>query len=207
MDAVTAFLNGDVVEELYMEIRKDLRTRENEGKVWPLLKSLYGLKQACRNWHDSSEDHFISRGFRRLQSDHCIYVKENVFVAVYVDDFVFLGPKHLITIEKEAISKAFEMIDLGEAHFVLGIEIVREPTGVILLSQAKYAHDLLRKYNMHESKAVATPLEPGVKLTKRQENEAPLDPDIPYRSVLGSISYLMTGTRPDLAFAAHFPNT
>ena len=104
------------------------------------------------------------------------------------------------------LSKVFDMKDLGQAHFVLGIEIIRDrTTRTLSISQQRYIDNVLRRYNMQDSRPISTPMELKAKLTKSQspqtEAEAAAVRDVPYQSAVGALMYAMLGTRPDIAFA------
>ena len=124
---------------------------------------------------------------------------EIIIVLVYVDD-LFLVASSLAAIYKikDALHKRFEMEDLGEAKVILGLEIRRENAlGSLKLSQGKYAAQVLEKFGMAECNPIGMPLEVGLQLVKANES----DDALPYREAVGSLMYLLVGTRPDLAFA------
>jgi len=134
MDVTTAFLYAPLEEEVFMEQPEGTVEEGNEGKVMRLLKCLYGLKQSPRQWNICIDTALKQLGFARLKSDVGIYVKgkgeEAVYIALYVDDLFMLGIK-LVKIEvvKRGLGKEFKMKDLGEAKFLLGIEIRRRDNG------------------------------------------------------------------------------
>ena len=129
-----------------------------------------------------------------------------VYIALYVDDLFMVGMK-LVNIQevKEGLGREFKMKDLGEAKFLLGIEIRRREGGDVLLVQERYARDVLSRFSMVGCKVVSTPLELGCHLESSQQPVADVDMDkmvdIPYRSAIGSLMYLSTCTRPDIAAA------
>jgi len=124
---------------------------------------------------------------------------EIIIVLVYVDDLLLVGSSmEAINKIKKALRKRFEMKDLGEAKIILGLNISREETlGTLKLSHGKYATRVLEKLDMAECNPIATPLEVGLQLTKSEKSEESL----PYREAVGSLMFLMVGTRPDPAFA------
>jgi hypothetical protein len=153
----------------------------------------------------------LSIRFRRLQTDACVYVLRDgdamMFVALYVDDLLLLSNSSAkLSMLKQDLAKKFEMKDMGEAHFILGIEIDRDrSTRTLCLSQKSYVKKVLERYGMNDSKPIATPLDTGVKLSKADcpttaEQGAEMK-NIPYQSAVGAIMYAMLGTRPDIAFA------
>jgi hypothetical protein len=147
----------------------------------------------------------------RSQADNCVYHRrrnDNVLIiAVYVDDLLILANNmDMIDQVKQELSFKFEMTDLGEVHYCLGIQIIRDRSkGVIEINQSKYVEDVLKRFNMENSKPAATPMQAGVRLTKGMspstEEEIQEMEDIPYQSAIGSLMYAMLGTRPDLSYA------
>ena len=129
-----------------------------------------------------------------------------VYIALYVDDLFMVGVK-LVNIQevKEGLSKEFKMKDLGEAKFLLGIEIRRQEGGDVLLVQERYARDVLSRFSMVGCKVLSTPMELGCHLALSQQPVTDVDinqmVDIPYRSAIGSLMYLSTCIRPDIAAA------
>ena len=210
MDVTTAFLYAPLEEEVYMEQPEGTVLPGNENKVMKLLKCLYGLKQSPRQWNIYIDTVLKQLGFVRLKSDFGIYVKgegENmVYIALYVDDLFLVG-KVLERIKevKLGLHGEFKMKDLGEAKFLLGIEIRRQDNGDVFLVQERYARDVVKRFNMEGCKSVSTPLELGSHLDMSQqpstEEERAAMAAVPYRSAIGSLMYLATCTRPDLAAA------
>ena len=208
MDVTTAFLYAPLDEEVFMEQPEGTVLPGDEGKVMWLRKCLYGLKQAPRQWNILIDGVLKKLGFIRLKSDVGIYMKGDgdsaIYIALYVDDLFLVG-EMLGEIEKvkAGLSTEFKMKDLGEARFLLGIEIRRQENGDVLLVQEKYAGDVLKRFNMEGSKPVSTPIELGTQLEVSQqpatEQERSEMVNVPYRSAIGSLMYLATCTRPDLA--------
>jgi hypothetical protein len=211
MDVKTAFLNGDLEEEIYMVQPEGFVVKGKEDLVCKLNKSLYGLKQASRAWYQKMDQAMLSAGFLRLQADTCVYVLRRdglvIFVALYVDDLLLLSNSlsELISLKQE-LAKKFEMKDLGEAQFILGIQIERDRSAHTLSqSQQSYIKKIVERYSMSNSKAVSTPLDLGTRLSKSDSASTPEEvaemKNVPYQSAVGAIMYAMLGTRPDIAFA------
>jgi hypothetical protein len=204
MDVVTAFLNGDLDEIIHMEQPEGFINSETANKVCLLLKALYGLKQANRQWH-AKMDTFLCAvlGFTRNAADCCLYVRTKggviSLIALYVDDLLIACTDVLVLNEiKEELSQHFDMKDMGEAKKVLGLEICRNRTKRNLtLSQAEYAASVLHRYGMGDAYGVSTPIDGSVDLYESSESAS----DMPYREAIGSLIYLMVGTRPDIAYA------
>ncbi|KAL6315951.1 hypothetical protein AAG906_013785 [Vitis piasezkii] len=124
MDVKTAFLNGDLNEEVYMEQPEGFVLLGNENKVCKLVKSLYGLKQAPKQWHEKFDHAILSDGFRHNNVDKCLYSKTcddyMIIVCLYVDDMLILSDDMRGIIEtKRFLSSTFKMKDLGEVDTIL----------------------------------------------------------------------------------------
>ncbi len=156
MDVQTAFLNGKLNEEVYMVQPEGFIQPGQEGLVCKLHKSLYGLKQASRCWNMTMDDYLKKAGYRQGTADSCIYVKRVgdsfVIVALYVDDLLLAANNtDLLNAEKLALSNRFEMKDVGEAQYCLGLQIKRDRKNKrIWLSQERYLKDVLQKFGMSE---------------------------------------------------------
>ena len=211
MDVKTAFLNGELNEEIYMEQPEGFVKTDSSGLYCKLLKSLYGLKQAPRCWNKRIDAFFKSLGFNRCSADHGIYVKNEsgllIIVALYVDDLmIFSHGLPALRDLKGALSSEFEMSDLGEISYCLGMVVKRDRAKkTISLSQTGYIKSLLVKFNMEKCDSVSVPLDPNVELSNifcpKTPNEVADMTDVPYREAIGSLMYASLGTRPDLAFA------
>lgn len=168
MDAVTALLNSDLSEIIFVEQREGYVEAGQEGQVCLLLKSLYGLKQAPKYWQEDVQEYLISIGFTQCEIDHCVYIRSNptseksTAVYVHVDDMAITGNN--IPTFKTEISSKWEMEDLGLVSVVVGIEIRRLSHHSYLICQSLYAETILKRFNHDFSKPESTPLPPGLKL-------------------------------------------
>ena len=175
-----------------------------------LKKSIYGLKQASRQWYLKFNEVITSLGFVENKVDHCIYLKTSgskfIFLVLYVDDTLLVGNDvNLLQETKALLSKTFEMKDLGEVSFVLGIEIHRDRSQNLLgFSQRAYVDRVLKRFNMETCKAGEVPVVKGDKLGKSQcpsnDFERKSMENIPYASDVGSLMYAQVCTRLDIAF-------
>uniref|UniRef100_A0A2N9IWZ4 Integrase catalytic domain-containing protein n=1 Tax=Fagus sylvatica TaxID=28930 RepID=A0A2N9IWZ4_FAGSY len=182
-----------------------------EHMVCKLKKSIYGLKQASRQWYLKFDNVVTSFGFKENPVDHCIYLKINgskiIFLVLYVDDILLASNDlGLLRETKRFLFDNFEMKDLGEASFVLGIEIHRDRSrGILGLSQKSYISRVLERFNMSTCSAGDAPIVKGDKLSKLQCPQNDLKRNemkkIPYASAVGSLMYAQVCTRPDIAFA------
>ena len=148
-------------------------------------------------------------GFSQTKCDPCIYVnfsdKEVFIIAVYVDDIILAGESdQSMTAVKKVISNKFDMEDLGELHHFLGVKVIQlHESDEIFIGQPSYCKDLLRKFNMDKSNPIETPVDVGLKLMKGREEDECFDREL-YQSAVGSLLYLSTRTRPDIAYAVGF---
>ena len=208
MDVKTAFLHGELEEELYMEQPDGFISEDGENKVCLLKKSLYGLKQSPRQWNKRFSRFMIDQNFIRSEYDACVYVKQageqdHLYLLLYVDDMLIAGKsKSEINKVKEQLSMEFEMKDMGPASRILGIDIIRDrKNGVLRMSQARYIHNVVQRFNMAEAKVTRSPIGAHFKLAAVRDDDECIDNNaVPYASAVGSIMYAMIGTRPDLAY-------
>jgi hypothetical protein len=210
MDFVTAFLNGDLKEDIYMKQPEGFIEPGKENLVLKLKKSLYGLKQAPREWNNKLHECLHQKGFKRVEADHGVYVmrtqKTLIMLALWVDDLVIIGNNmNSINNLKQDFTKRFKVKDLGPIHFIVGIEVIRNrQKREIFLTQRQYVTNILKKFNMSQAKPLGVPVDKNIKLCKNGSNtSASAEPatKAPYREAVGSLIYAMVATRPDLAFA------
>ena len=198
-DVKTAFLNGDLEEDIYM-IQPDGYS-DGTPKVCKLKKSLYGLKQSPRCWNKRFVNFMSSVGLIESNADPCLFVRKTktskLIVVIYVDDGLVTGTDETEIEEFLNGLKTEFKITVSTAQQYLGIQIVVTPDGSILLHQEAYARKILEKFGMAEAKPVQTPLDKD----NTNETNAPLQHAVPYREAIGSLMFLATVTRPDLAFA------
>jgi hypothetical protein len=204
LDVKSAFLNGELKEEVYVEQPQGFEIEGQEEKVYRLKKALYGLKQAPRAWYSNIDNYFMKKGFEKSKNEPTLYVKRQgmvdiLIVALYVDDLIFTGNnlKMIEDFRKEMMMR-YEMNDLGLLHHFLGIEIYQEVDGVFIC-QKKYAEKILKKFGMFGCNPTDTPLVVNEKL-KKEDGGKKVDASN-YRSLVGNLFYL-TSTRPDIMFAA-----
>lgn len=211
MDVKTAFLNGDLEEDIYMEQPSGFVQRGKEHLVCKLKKSLYGLKQASRAWYQKIDASLLSWGFERSTADHSLYFAQKgpdvMLVLVYVDDLIMLASNmESMGDLKAKLEAEYDMTDLGELHYCLGVEFARDRVArTITMSQARYLEEVLKRFGMEDCKAIGTPLDTKEKLKKLTDEEYDAEAtkmvSVPYKSAVGSLMYGMVATRPDLAFA------
>ncbi|CAL8174550.1 unnamed protein product [Prunus armeniaca] len=203
LDVKSAFLNGELEEEVYVEQPQGYVEKGREDKVYRLRKALYGLKQVPRAWNNKIDQYFQQNGFTRSLSEPSLYLKKEgthdfLILCLYVDDLIYTSTNpRMAEVFKKNMMKEYEMTDLGTMRYFLGIQVQQSDEG-IFISQEKYAENLLKKFNMLKSKPMDTPMAINLKLTSN-DGAPKFDASI-YRSVVGSLIYL-TNTRPDIVHA------
>jgi hypothetical protein len=202
MDVKSAFLNGDLQEEVYVQFPPGFSDPTVQGKVLKLRKALYGLKQAPKAWNARLDQELYKLGFVRSVEENAVYKKGTgrslLLVGVYVDDLIICGPdSKLIATFKQQMKKSFSMSDLGLLSYYLGLEVKQKP-GEITICQSAYAQKIVENAGMKGCNPVDTPMEQHIKLL-------PGKPELVsnatrYRSLVGSLRYLVN-SRPDLAYS------
>jgi len=205
MDVKSAFLNGDLENEIYMRILPGVDSEG--GKVWLLYKALYGLKQASREWYLKLKGQLEELGFKRSDADHGIFTKNimgKIFmIAVYVDDFLLFSSNiDDIKAVKEDLKKRFEMKDLEEVSWILQMKIERSDMNLesrtLSISQEQYVEAILEQHGMANCNPARTPMGNGMQLPNLTESKVDITE---YQRCIGSLMYLMVCTRPDIAYS------
>ena len=199
MDVKSAFLNGNLEEEVYIEQPDGFILGDDPTMVFRLKKALYGLKQAPRAWYSRLDSYLQKLGYKKGVVDSNLYVKKEessqVVVVIYVDDIIFADNREELCKDfAETMRTEFEMSMIGELSFFLGLQVHQTEEG-IFISQVKYVKEMLSKFKMEDSKPVSTPMTIGCKLSK-DDKSLSVDHTL-YRSMIGSLLYL-TATRPDI---------
>lgn len=198
-DAITAFLNSQLWEEVYIE-QPEFFHNGNSNQVLMLLKALYGLKQSARLWFDTFADEMKELGFFQSHYDHALYLDHNgTYVAVYVDDLQIVGPDlNLINQLKTDLASRFKMTDLGPSSHYLGMEVMRN-NNTITVTQPVYIDQLLAAHQMSNCNTATTPMVEGLCLAPASDDFQPLTADVTaYKRFTGSIQWLACQTRPDI---------
>jgi hypothetical protein len=203
MDVKTAFLNGVIEEEVYIEQPQGFVIHGKESHVCTLKKALYKLKQAPKAWYAKIDGYLMSLGFTKSEADPNLYYKVKdgcpLILVLYVDDLFLTGDKKLIDGCKRELASQFEMKDLGLMHYFLGLEVWQR-SDEIFLSQGKYIVEILKKFEMMDCKSMTTPMTIHLKLLSDKSSDL-VDPTI-YRQLIGFLMY-MVNTRPDICFAVN----
>uniref|UniRef100_A0A2N9G6D1 Integrase catalytic domain-containing protein n=1 Tax=Fagus sylvatica TaxID=28930 RepID=A0A2N9G6D1_FAGSY len=202
LDVNNAFLHGDLNEEVYMVLPPGFPSKGETNLVCKLQKSLYGLKQASRQWFAKFSSTLIKQGFLQSKSDYSLFTRTQgttfIGLLVYVDD-ILIASNNVTAVHtlKDSLHAEFKLKDLGNLKYFLGLEVARSSKG-ISLCQRKYALDVLSDSGMLGSKPVVTPMEQKLKLSQ-SDGDALSDPS-QYRRLVGRLLYL-TVTRPDINYS------
>nr|GEV75979.1 zinc finger, CCHC-type [Tanacetum cinerariifolium] len=203
IDVKTVFLNGDLDKEVYIKQPNGFVMPGNEHKMCKLVKSLYGLNQAPKQWHQKFDEVVLSSRFLLNQSDKYVYSKfddscKGVIICLYVDDMlIFCTDQNQVEKIKKFLSSKFSMKDMEEAYVILGIKIKHEIKGIVI-TQTHYIEKILKKFNREDRSLVSTPMDPVEKL--KTNTGKPVD-QLEYLRAIGCLMYDMTSTRPDIAYA------
>ncbi|KAD2804249.1 hypothetical protein E3N88_37626 [Mikania micrantha] len=204
LDVNNAFLHGDLEEEVYMKIPPGFSSGEKETRVCRLQKSLYGLKQASRNWYQKFTTTLCDMGYKQSVADPSLFIYRtdgvHAVVLIYVDDVIIVGDDmHKIKETKAELNHRFTIKDLGNLKYFLGIEVARTKDGIVL-SQRKYTLDILRDMGLEGCRPSAFPMEQGLKLDKSEDDDR-VDAG-QYRRLVGRLLYLQA-TRPDIVYSVN----
>ncbi|GJS38329.1 retrovirus-related pol polyprotein from transposon TNT 1-94 [Tanacetum coccineum] len=196
MDVKTAFLNGNLREEVYVSQPDGFVDKDKPNHVYKLKKALYGLKQAPRAWYDMLSSFLISQDFSKGSVDPTLFIrrdgKELLLVQIYVDDIIFAASTpELCDLFSKIMCSKFKMSMMGKISFFLGLQISQSPRG-IFINQSKYALESLKKYGFDSCDPVDTPMVEKSKLDEDKEGKA-VDPSH-YRGMIGTLLYLTART-------------
>nr|GEY98692.1 retrovirus-related Pol polyprotein from transposon TNT 1-94 [Tanacetum cinerariifolium] len=202
MDVKSAFLYGEIKEEVYVTQPKGFKDPYNPKHVYKVVKALYGLRQAPRAWYARLSTFLLKHNYRRGTINKTLFLKKDsrhiILVQVYVDENIFGSTNKAWCDEFAVLMKGeFEMSAMGELTFFLGLQVKQLPEG-IFISQDKYVKDMLKKFDMESVRTATTPYE----VPKHKLNDEPDDAVNVhlFRSMISSLRYL-TASRPDIMFA------
>ena len=206
LDVTTAFLNGILSEEIYMQQPTGFEDLEHPQRALRLHKALYGLKQAPRAWNETICKTLLEQGLKGSAADPCIFsiINEDkiMILALFVDDMIMAyDNKKFATEVKNALSENFKMKEMGELKYILGMQISRDRNNhLIYINQKQYITEILEKFSMSDCKPVSTPQEIDNSLGKIEYEKLNEEMHALYREAVGKLMFLMTSTRPDIAF-------
>ncbi|CAB4033849.1 Hypothetical predicted protein [Paramuricea clavata] len=204
MDVKSAYLHSKIEEEIYLEQPEGFVKKASSGQklVCKLNKSIYGLKQAAKNWYEALTSLLLKKGFKRSCNDYCLFVRKEEngtfsYSSGWSSDIVVAGAtEEAINEIKSMLNENFKMDDRGDLNWFLGMQILLSHDK-ITVDQTKYIETVLQEFNMSDCKAVATPGEVNLKLVKSNEGKKLVDPKL-YRSLVGSLLFIGKQTRPDI---------
>ena len=200
-------LNGELKEEIYMELPPGYGNQKGDEVCLKLRKSIYGLKQSPREWYACLTNFLQNRGLQACPFDPCVFsnimdittANEKVIMAVYVDDITLYGSNEAIAALTKQLRDRVNLSEAGKLHYLLGIQISISSDGEIALSQRGYVDKILHRFGMSDCKPQKVPLSPDHGLRKWREGDEPADQKL-YQQIIGCLIYLVTGTRPDIAY-------
>ncbi len=224
VDIVAAYLTATLTDETYIEIPADcIEMLEELRQKYPNIPSaedirtgkwviklnrcMYELHQSGRIWNERADAFLKSAGLTRSVSDPCLYYhpEAQLVVTVHVDDNLIYGARREINWIKKKLAQEFEIRDLGRARHVQSIRIEHSASGEIQLDQTTYIEEILHTFKMSDCKPTKTPMVIGLKLNKATDENSLEDKDAAkYRTLVRSVLYLATATRPDLAYCVTY---
>ncbi|CAH9075913.1 unnamed protein product [Cuscuta europaea] len=201
MDVKSAFLNGDLEEEVYVEQSPGFIIPTQSSCVYKHRKTLYGLKQAPRAWYDTLSLFLVNHGFTKGKVDKTLFqisvANHILLVQIYVDDIIFGSTNEELCKFSQVMQSQFEMSMMGELSYFLGLQVKQVPEG-IFINQGKYTKDLIKKFGIEGKSSVKIPMNTSQGIGPDDEGK---DVDaIMYRGIIGSLLYL-TASRPDISFS------
>lgn len=213
-DVQTAFLYGELEEQIYMEVPEGLDVKEEESKsakkksfVCKLSKALYGLKQAPRCWNKKFSEFLRQYSFKETDAEQCIFVgtfdDSVVYLALYVDDgLIAAKSKKVIKSVLTCLENAFK-ITVGVTKIFVGLQIERDRSNKsISLHQKAYIKKILERFRMVDAKPVSTPADPHTTLYPVSDDDVKSE-SVPYREAVGSLIFLAVVSRPDIMYAVN----
>ncbi|CAI7784986.1 unnamed protein product, partial [Closterium sp. NIES-53] len=206
LDFSTAFLQGSLHEEIWLRRPPGFTGSFPPGTQWSLRRPTYGLRQAPREWHDTLRMTLATLGFATSSADPSLFLHTNTtlppfYVLVYVQDLIFAtADTEALTHVKSELQKRHTCTDLGELTSYLGLRITQEGAQrTVTLTQSHMVQQVLQRFGFTYSSPQSTPLPTGHSLSAPPSDES-VEPSGPYPELVGCLMYLMTCTRPDLAY-------
>ncbi|CAI7850678.1 unnamed protein product [Closterium sp. NIES-54] len=206
LDFSTAFLQGSLHEKIWLRRPPGFTGSFPASTQWSLRRLVYDLRQAPREWHDTLRTTLAAFGFAPATADPSLFLRNDTslppfYVLVYVDDLVFAtADTEALTLVKSELQKRHTCTDLGELRSYLGLHITRDRARrTITLTQSHMVHQALQRFGFRYSSPLSTPLPTGHSLSAPPLDES-VEPSGLYPEIVGCLIYLMTCTRPDLAY-------
>ena len=201
-DIQSAYLNADVSHEVYMK-QPDGYVHGKNNLVCKLNKNLYGLKQGANEWNKKLHDILSKNSYKRSENDMCLYSKQDgenrMYISVHVDDIIVAATDmSMITKFEKQMNEVVALKNLGKLHYYLGLQFERTDDGTFLLHQQSYIEKKLKEFNLSDSRPSNIPVDTGYQKSRPESQECLTNDDV-YRRAIGSLLYLSTNSRPDIA--------
>lgn len=203
-DIKTAFLYGELDEDIFMKQPEGFIEKGKENFVCKLKKSIYGLKQSARKWNEKVKNVLMKNGFKQSSTDPCLFIKTTaankvIYVLIHVDDFLVSSEDRKdIRDVAQFLSKEFSVKSLGDVKNFLGMEITKTSDGTFLIGQKVYVQKILKSFGLEDAKTSKIPMDPGyLKAVCDNYNQLPNNEN--YQRLIGALLYLSVNTRPDIA--------
>ncbi|CAI7861129.1 unnamed protein product [Closterium sp. NIES-53] len=210
LDFSKAFLQGSLYEAIWLRRPRGFTGSFSKGTKWSLRRPVYGLRQAPREWHDTLRTTLAALGFAPSTADLLLFLRTDTslppfYVLVYVDDLVFAtADTKALTLAKAELHERYTCIDLGELRSYLGLQITWDRARrTNTLTQSHMVQQVLQRFEFSWSSPQPTPLSTNNLLSAPPSDES-VEPSGPYPELVGCFMYLMTCTRPDLAYPLNF---
>jgi hypothetical protein len=205
LDATNAYVRSKLDKRIVMEIPEDVKTYGKDKEVYELLQSLYGLKQSAYLWHKKVQGFITGKGYKQSSADPGVFINERgLIIAVYVDDIlIFSRHPTDITRTKQLLQAFHPMKDGGQVSKVLGIRVTWMRNGAIRLDQEFYAKSILEEFGIKDTKAKHLPLSPSINLSDENSPNLNRESHSEFRQIIGKLTYLASGTRPDIQFSVN----
>lgn len=206
MDVKTTYLTAPIDCDIYIEQPEGFEKvgKNGETLVCKLKKSLYGLKQSGRNWNNMLHSYLCEENFTQSLADLCVYTRNSetdglIILIIWADDIIISATSlDLLRSVKETLCRKFKMKDLRKLSWFLGTNFNCNEDS-IEMRQTQYIDKILSKFKMTDCKPKSTPSTLGVEKGSDEESHELNDPKL-YRAIVGSLIYVMAGTRPDLCY-------
>ena len=197
-DVSAAYLQSPVDDEVYVERPPDpsMPNKERRRRVWRLKKAMYGLRKSPRYWHETVQNAMSEFGLHQSDTDPCVFTNKDLFVGVWVDDFIYGGTPEMREKFEAFLAQKFTLDAPEDVNNFCGIDIDQNGD-TVTLRQDRYIQKIMTQFEI-EPKDVRAPLAAYLPPADGQ-----IDKLIPYRELVGALMFIMISTRPDIAFAIH----
>lgn len=207
LDVKCAYLYADLTENIYMSQPQGFKDLNQPDHVCQLQKAIYGLHQSGREWFSEIHNILISLDFCALKWTNCVYISNDIILLLYVDDIVLIAKhQNLIKTAIEKLKTHFDLKILGETRKLLGVEF-EQNGNEIYIHQTSYVENVCKSYEKYNIPNISLPIAVGTIMSKTQCPNTPLETTtmskLPYRNILGCLSFLASRTRPDICYAVN----